>query len=58
MDLVVIDTVELCGNTKDLTFTNVLDYLSTRSFPPQGPLNATAANAQWTWIEGQLRDSQ
>jgi len=44
----MIDTVLLCGNTKD-------DIVGDQ---PHGPVNYKVSEDQWTWIEIQLQASK
>eukprot|EP00047_Mylnosiga_fluctuans_P005924 m.243654 g.243654 ORF g.243654 m.243654 type:complete len:323 (+) comp14281_c0_seq1:457-1425(+) len=48
LHMIFIDTVALAGNTLDLA--DEFDQ-------PRGPLNATAAEEQWDWIESKLAGS-
>lgn len=47
VDIIMIDTVLLCGNTHDF---NIVDQ-------PGGPENVTVAEDQWKWIEDRLASS-
>uniref|UniRef100_A0A915KKX6 Calcineurin-like phosphoesterase domain-containing protein n=1 Tax=Romanomermis culicivorax TaxID=13658 RepID=A0A915KKX6_ROMCU len=58
IDIVVIDTVVLCGNSLDGEFYTNLQYLFSSSEKPSGPRNKTAAHDQWRWIEQQLKESK
>lgn len=53
VQLVMIDTVVLCGNTR-LTAMNVLE----RSSAPKGASDPVKAEAQWEWIESTLREAK
>lgn len=48
VDIVMIDTVLLCGNTKH-------DWVGDQ---PHGPTNMKMSEDQWTWIELQLQSSK
>lgn len=47
LQLVLLDTVQLCGNSGD-------DYLGTQ---PEGPESITLSESQWDWLEDTLRSS-
>ncbi|CAB3408891.1 unnamed protein product [Caenorhabditis bovis] len=57
IDFLMIDTIELCGNTKDIQNAGFFDMLRNESHDPRGPQNATAAELQWDWIEQNLNAS-
>uniref|UniRef100_A0A8R1HRR5 Tartrate-resistant acid phosphatase type 5 n=1 Tax=Caenorhabditis japonica TaxID=281687 RepID=A0A8R1HRR5_CAEJA len=57
IDFVMIDTIELCGNTKDIQNAGFVDMLRNESHDPKGPVNLTAAEEQWTWLERSLEES-
>ena len=48
VDIIMIDTVVLCGNSDH-------DY---KLLQPNGPKNLKDAEAQWLWIEKQLKESK
>ncbi|CAI2300641.1 unnamed protein product [Caenorhabditis sp. 36 PRJEB53466] len=57
VDFLMIDTISLCGNTKDIQNAGFIEMLRNESHDPKGPLNETAAEQQWAWIEAQLNVS-
>lgn len=46
LDIVLIDTIQLCGNVYAL------------GQQPVGPADKAAAKMQWSWIERTLNDSE
>ncbi|CAI5437846.1 unnamed protein product [Caenorhabditis angaria] len=57
IDFLMIDTIELCGNTKDIQNAGFFEMLKNESHDPRGPVNVTAAENQWDWIESNLNSS-
>ena len=55
VDFVMIDTIVLCGNTRDIKY-NTDPYLvsATPEHPPRGPEDIEAAEDQWQWLDTQL----
>jgi hypothetical protein len=53
----MIDTIVLCGNTKDISNTGFWTALFADSQPPNNPKDVAAAELQWAWIEQQLNQS-
>lgn len=55
----MIDTILLCGNTRDITEASFLDLiLATVDKNPNTPKDPAAAKAQLDWIEQQLSSSR
>uniref|UniRef100_A0A915I4G6 Calcineurin-like phosphoesterase domain-containing protein n=1 Tax=Romanomermis culicivorax TaxID=13658 RepID=A0A915I4G6_ROMCU len=57
IDIVMIDTILLCGQTRDGKFDGVLHYLMASSSKPKGPKDRHLAEKRWKWIENQLSNS-
>ncbi|PIC52428.1 hypothetical protein B9Z55_002538 [Caenorhabditis nigoni] len=57
IDFVMIDTISLCGNTKDIQNAGFIEMLRNESHDPRGPANVSAAEEQWTWLETMLSQS-
>ena len=59
LDFVMIDTIELCGNTRDIKHaSDSNEVLLTPQHDPLGPDNMWAAEVQWDWINTQLATSK
>ncbi|ETN81830.1 hypothetical protein NECAME_00180 [Necator americanus] len=58
MDVVMLDTIVLCGNTADIENGGFFDMLWNRSHDPQGPSDTKKAEEQWQWIEQMLSSSR
>ena len=59
VDFVMIDTVELCGNTRDIKYAkSAAEVMAMPEHEPFGPENIWAAETQWNWIETQLVTSK
>uniref|UniRef100_A0A915KBB5 Tartrate-resistant acid phosphatase type 5 n=1 Tax=Romanomermis culicivorax TaxID=13658 RepID=A0A915KBB5_ROMCU len=60
IDIIVIDTVILCGNTVDGKFDSTWRFLIStfNNLTPDGPSDPKAADDQWQWIEDQLNKSR
>ena len=48
MDIIILDTILLCGNTKS-------DFVYGQ---PPGPSSVSVAEEQWEWLEKQLSTSK
>jgi len=59
IDIIMIDTIILCGNTREGKYSNFYDYLTAPASDrkTQGPSDPEAAEKQWHWIEDQLQNS-
>ncbi|EGT52591.1 hypothetical protein CAEBREN_25528 [Caenorhabditis brenneri] len=57
IDFLMIDTISLCGNTKDIQNAGFIEMLRNESHDPRGPLNVTEAEEQWKWLETNLEES-
>ncbi|KAF1770019.1 hypothetical protein GCK72_001836 [Caenorhabditis remanei] len=57
IDFIMIDTISLCGNTKDIQNAGFIEMLRNESHDPRGPMNVTAAEKQWKWLETNLEES-
>ncbi|CAB04053.1 Tartrate-resistant acid phosphatase type 5 [Caenorhabditis elegans] len=57
IDFLMIDTISLCGNTKDIQNAGFIEMLRNESHDPRGPVNITAAEEQWAWLENNLEAS-
>lgn len=51
VDFVMVDTIVLCGNTRDIEYSGFWKMLFAKKNEPNGPTNKTAAEHQWKWIE-------
>ncbi|VDM75430.1 unnamed protein product [Strongylus vulgaris] len=58
VDILMIDTIVLCGNTADIQNGAAFDVLLTRSHVPQGPKEPEKAEMQWRWINENLSASK
>ncbi|KJH45909.1 Ser/Thr phosphatase family protein [Dictyocaulus viviparus] len=57
VDILMIDTVILCGNTADVENGDLFDLLWNKSHDPEGPDDIEQAEKQWKWIEYHLNAS-
>ncbi|CAJ0592714.1 unnamed protein product [Cylicocyclus nassatus] len=57
VDVVFIDTVELCGNTADFERGHFIDLLTHPQHEPMYPKNPNLAKLQWDWINRTLNSS-
>uniref|UniRef100_A0A0R3RUM0 Tartrate-resistant acid phosphatase type 5 n=1 Tax=Elaeophora elaphi TaxID=1147741 RepID=A0A0R3RUM0_9BILA len=58
VEFLMIDTISLCGNTRDITEAGFFDMVfATADKNPNRPKNPAAAKAQLDWIEQQLNSS-
>ncbi|CAJ0592706.1 unnamed protein product [Cylicocyclus nassatus] len=55
VDVLMIDTIQLCGNTANVKNARIWDIL--RQHPPLGPENKTLADQQWAWIDRTMQAS-
>ncbi|KHJ91987.1 hypothetical protein OESDEN_08134 [Oesophagostomum dentatum] len=58
IDVLMIDTIVLCGNTADIENGGFFDMLWNGSRDPDGPKDAKKAEEQWQWIEDNLNSSR
>uniref|UniRef100_A0A0N5AVE9 Tartrate-resistant acid phosphatase type 5 n=1 Tax=Syphacia muris TaxID=451379 RepID=A0A0N5AVE9_9BILA len=59
VEFLMIDTIVLCGNTRDIESAGFLKMLFADVFlDPNNPKNPAAAHAQLQWIEQQLKQSK
>ncbi len=58
IDIIMIDTITLCGKAKDLKNAGIVEEFFTPEHELRGPLNVQLANAQWIWLEEQLKASR
>ncbi|CAI4229999.1 unnamed protein product [Auanema sp. JU1783] len=57
IDILMIDTIVLCGNSRDIEFAGFWKMVTAKSHTPEGPVNVTAANLQYKWLETNLKNS-
>ncbi|PAV76576.1 hypothetical protein WR25_19210 [Diploscapter pachys] len=57
IEIVVIDTIELCGNTRDVENGGFFDMMLASKTDPKGPKDPIKAQQQMTWIEKILQNS-
>uniref|UniRef100_A0A158QP04 Metallophos domain-containing protein n=1 Tax=Haemonchus placei TaxID=6290 RepID=A0A158QP04_HAEPC len=53
IDVLMLDTIVLCGNTADIQNGGFFDMLWNRSHDPEGPSDVEKAEKQWKWIKFQ-----
>lgn len=60
VEIFVIDTVQLCGNTVEGQYGSLMTYMlwGAPRRPPQGPDDPDKAEEQWRWLENNLRKSK
>ncbi|VDK48144.1 unnamed protein product [Anisakis simplex] len=59
VDFLMIDTIVLCGNTRDIDNAGFFDMIfADVSKNPNNPRDPEAARKQWQWIEEQLSQSK
>jgi len=60
IEIFVIDTVQLCGNTVEGKYGDFVSYMvwGAPSRPPQGPEDSDKAEEQWQWLEQNLKNSK
>ncbi|EFO25900.2 hypothetical protein LOAG_02585 [Loa loa] len=59
VEFLMIDTILLCGNTRDITEASFVDMiLATTDKNPNTPKDPVAAKAELDWIEQELRSSR
>ncbi|WKX91663.1 hypothetical protein Q1695_010023 [Nippostrongylus brasiliensis] len=58
VDVLMLDTIVLCGNTADIENGGFFDMLWNKSHDPEGPTDVAKAEKQWTWIEENLNSSR
>ncbi|VDK84095.1 unnamed protein product [Cylicostephanus goldi] len=58
VDILMIDTIVLCGNTADIQNGGFFDMLWNRSHHPEGPTDPKKAEEQWKWINENLNSSK
>lgn len=61
VDLLMMDTIVLCGNTMDIQGSNsLLSLLFARKLDPKGPPPEyrELADQQWEWVERELKQSK
>lgn len=59
VEFLMIDTILLCGNTRDITEANFVDMiLATTNKNPNAPKDPAAAKTELDWIEQQLKRSR
>ncbi|VDM77038.1 unnamed protein product [Strongylus vulgaris] len=58
VDVLMIDTIVLCGNTADIQNGGFFDMLWNRSHHPEGPSDPQKAEEQWKWINENLNSSR
>ncbi|CAJ0592705.1 unnamed protein product [Cylicocyclus nassatus] len=58
VDVLMIDTIVLCGNTADIKNGGFFDIFISKRFHPKGPSEVTPAEKQWRWIEENLNSSR
>lgn len=58
VDFIMIDTILLCGNTRDVEDSGFFEMLfADVSENPNHPKDPKAAQVQWEWIKQQLHES-
>uniref|UniRef100_A0A0K0EFI5 Tartrate-resistant acid phosphatase type 5 n=1 Tax=Strongyloides stercoralis TaxID=6248 RepID=A0A0K0EFI5_STRER len=55
---VMIDTIQLCGNTIDVDGSSIISWLKSSHHDPSGPPDVSLANKQWEWIVNELENSR
>ncbi|VDL71310.1 unnamed protein product [Nippostrongylus brasiliensis] len=58
VDVLMLDTIVLCGNTADIENGDFFDLIWNKSHDPEGPTDVARAEKQWTWIEENLNSSR
>ncbi|KAK5986586.1 Tartrate-resistant acid phosphatase type 5 [Trichostrongylus colubriformis] len=58
VDVLMLDTIVLCGNTADIQNGGFFDMLWNRSHDPEGPTDVAQAEKQWKWIVENLNTSR
>ncbi|XGW26008.1 hypothetical protein V3C99_006985 [Haemonchus contortus] len=58
IDVLMLDTIVLCGNTADIQNGGFFDMLWNRSHDPEGPSDVEKAEKQWKWIAKNLNSSR
>ncbi|KAL6730314.1 hypothetical protein Aduo_001295 [Ancylostoma duodenale] len=58
VDVLMIDTIVLCGNTADIQNGGFFDLLWNKSHDPEGPTDPEKAEEQWQWIRETLNSSR
>ncbi|CEF67893.1 Tartrate-resistant acid phosphatase type 5 [Strongyloides ratti] len=53
----MIDTIQLCGNTIDIDGSNIISWIKADHHDPSGPDDVNLANEQWEWIKNELENS-
>jgi len=56
-EFIVIDTIILCGNTRDISNSDFIDMLLAPTPDVMVPKDANAARNHWEWLEQQLNQS-
>uniref|UniRef100_A0A914DUQ1 Tartrate-resistant acid phosphatase type 5 n=1 Tax=Acrobeloides nanus TaxID=290746 RepID=A0A914DUQ1_9BILA len=57
IDLFMIDTMILCGNTNDVDGSGIIDWIFSKHKDADAPPDIEAANRQLSWLEEQLSKS-
>ncbi|KAK6040024.1 Ser/Thr phosphatase family protein [Cooperia oncophora] len=57
IDVLMLDTIVLCGNTADIENGGFFDMLWNKSHDPEGPTDVAKAELQWKWIAETLNSS-
>uniref|UniRef100_A0A0N5BVT5 Metallophos domain-containing protein n=1 Tax=Strongyloides papillosus TaxID=174720 RepID=A0A0N5BVT5_STREA len=55
---IMIDTMQLCGNTVDIDGDSIFSWIQAHHHDPLGPSNKTLADKQWEWITNEIETSR
>uniref|UniRef100_A0A0K0F7C6 Tartrate-resistant acid phosphatase type 5 n=1 Tax=Strongyloides venezuelensis TaxID=75913 RepID=A0A0K0F7C6_STRVS len=55
---IMIDTMQLCGNTIDIDGDSLFSWMTANHHDPTGPENKTLADEQWKWITNEIETSR
>uniref|UniRef100_A0A914YTB7 Tartrate-resistant acid phosphatase type 5 n=1 Tax=Panagrolaimus superbus TaxID=310955 RepID=A0A914YTB7_9BILA len=58
LQIVMIDTIELCGNCIDVEGEDIISWIWHKKLVPDHPANQEVADKQWKWLENELSQSK
>ena len=58
LQIIMIDTIELCGNCIDVDGSDILSWLYHKKLVPDRPADPEVADKQWQWIQKELTESK